>query len=92
MRPDACALPVVSEIIFRDGNAGKSKSRKVGVLGAFFGPRWGQGGGVGPQMGSGGLGPRWGQGGWAPDGVRGLAPVGSGGLASGGGRGGGLAP
>ena len=29
IRPKACALPLVSDTIFRDGNAGKSKSLKV---------------------------------------------------------------
>ena len=33
MRPNAYALPLVSETTFRDGNGGKSKSLKVGVRG-----------------------------------------------------------
>ena len=33
IRPNACALPHVPETIFRDGNGGKSKSRKVEIQG-----------------------------------------------------------
>ena len=38
MRPNACALPLVSETIFRDGNGGKSKSLKVEVHWPFAAP------------------------------------------------------
>ena len=36
MRPNACALPLVCEFLFRDGTGGKSKSLEMG---------WGRGGG-----------------------------------------------
>ena len=38
-----CALPLVSETIFRDGNGGKSKSLKVGVQGPSAASGGGQG-------------------------------------------------
>ena len=38
IRPNACALPLVSETIFRDGNGGKLKNLKVGVQGSSATP------------------------------------------------------
>ena len=55
MRPNACALPLVPDNIFRDMNTAKPKSMKVGVRGPSADP-----GGVQSQRA------RWGSGDFAP--------------------------